>query len=516
MITSTQLRDTAQCFGLVFLSIFFLPFSASVVCICYIVTSTIPSRKLSARRHAESRGTSCQRTVLVTGVGMAKGLALARSFYLSGHRVIGADIEGLGAPCSGRYSRSLAAFYRLPKPSASKDAGAYANALVDIVKAENVEIWVSCSGVASAIEDAHAKELIEQHTPCKCIQFDVRTTSLLHEKGSFMEECGKLGLPVPETHEVRSERDVLRLLSTSAASTPGRRFILKPVRMDDIHRGNMTLLPLPTKAETKQHVSKLPISDSNPWILQQFIPGREEYCTHALVIRGEVKCFAACPSTEMLMHYKPLPPSSPLWKAMLAFTTEFVRRSPRPETMTGHLSFDFMATEGIVNPNGFEKNIYAIECNPRAHTAVVLFAQRGREMDAMVDAYLSALDINPKETDKSFIGGMRLSEGTEGALITSSANTKPRYWMGHDLPSLFLQFALLWCRGLTNPSHFLFTIREFALHVFFWKEGTFEIWDPLPAFVLYHISWPMAILTAWWHGKRWSRINVSTMKMFSC
>ncbi|KAI0841917.1 hypothetical protein F5Y06DRAFT_306883 [Hypoxylon sp. FL0890] len=448
---------------------------------------------------------------------MAKGLALARSFYLSGHRVIGADLDTIGAPCSGRYSRSLSGFYQLPNPSTRKGAEAYVGHIIDIIKTQDVKIWVSCSGVANAIEDAYAKESIEQLTSCKCIQFDARITSMLHKKGSFTEECGKLGLPVPETHEVKSTRDVLRLLSTSAASTPGRRFILKPVGVDDINRGNMTLLPLPSKVETKQHISLLPISDSTPWILQQFIPGGEEYCTHALIVHGEVKCFVACPSSEMLMHYKPLPPNSPLWKAMFAFTTEFVRRSPRPETMTGHLSFDFMAAEGNASHSGFEKNIYGIECNPRVHTAVVLFSQKGPQMDAMVDAYLSAqVDTNPKETEVNFMYRTGSSPSTKGKLVMPPEDTRPRYWIAHDLLSLYIYPTVLWCGGLPHLSHASFTFRELALHILTWKEGTFETWDPLPALVLYHISWPMAILSAWWRGRRWSRINVSTMKMFAC
>ncbi|OTB06742.1 hypothetical protein M426DRAFT_50096, partial [Hypoxylon sp. CI-4A] len=377
-----------------------------------------------------------QRTILVTGVGMAKGLNIARSFYLSGHRVIGADFESPNIPCSGRFSRSLSTFYGLPKAYQDDDAKLYAKRLVDIIKNENVELWVSCSGVASAIADARAKELIERHTSCQCIQFDVQTTSKLHEKGSFMKECKELGLPVPETYEVNSTLDTIRILSARAKAAPNRRFILKPVGMDDANRGNMTLLPLQSKEETKQYISGLPIiSDSNPWILQQFIPGGEEYCTHALIIRGEVKCFTACRSAELLMHYKALPRKSALWKAMYAFTTEFLRRSPRPETMTGHLSFDFLASEGPADCSGFEKGIFAIECNPRAHTAVVLFSQQGREMNEMVCAYLSAIDTLPKGVTTN---GNGAPNNTGCSLVIPPTDTHPRYWVGHDLIALFV------------------------------------------------------------------------------
>ncbi|KAI1208036.1 uncharacterized protein F4807DRAFT_432943 [Annulohypoxylon truncatum] len=446
---------------------------------------------------------------------MAKGLALARSFYLSGHRVIGADFEDRGSPCPGRYSRSLSVFYSLPKTDSDESTETYVHRLIEITKTENADIWVSCSGVANAIQDARAKESIEQHTSCMCIQFGVETTSVLHNKGSFMEECKDRGLPVPETHEVKSKHDILRVLSVSKISTPERRFILKPIGLDDINRGNMTLLPLPLEEDTKLYISRLPISASNPWILQQFIPGREEYCTHSLVVRGEVKCFVACPSAELLMHYKPLPSNSPLWQAMYAFTVEFVQRSPNPEDMTGHLSFDFMASEGTASYCGTEKNIYAIECNPRAHTAVVLFAQRGPEMEAMVDAYITTVERRQEGLKKSFAEGKGSQTGTQ-RLIVPPANTKPRYWIGHDLVSLFIHPMMLWCFGHISFSRVLSDTLEFSHHLRMWKEGTFEVWDPFPALFLYHVYWPIVILSAWWNEKHWSRVNVSTTKMFTC
>lgn len=506
-------EDTVRCFSLIFLSLILLPVSGLVVCICLLVLKIAPHLQPRSRPKDEEPNEATRRIILVTGVGMSKGLNLARSFYLSGHRVIGADFETHNAPCSGRFSRSLSTFYRLPEPNTDEGRKLYIECLTQIINAEKADLWVACSGVASAVEDAQAKEIIEQDAKCKCIQFDVRTTSTLHEKSSFTDECKRLGLPVPETHEVKSQRDVLRVLSKARSR---RKFILKPVGMDDRNRGDMTLLPLPSDAKTKDHVSQLPITKSSPWILQQFIPGGEEYCTHALVVRGEVKCFVACPSAELLMRYEALPHDSALWKSMLAFTMEFVQNAPRPEAMTGHLSFDFMASEGTPSQNGFAKNIYAIECNPRAHTAVVLFARHGPEMEAMVRAYLSALQLDGKGMVGTHVDGIGSTGLLKGFLVTPPKDSRPRYWIGHDLVSLFLHPALKWGQGLIGFRHFTATALEFSRHLLFWKEGTFEVWDPFPAFCLYHVVWPMMILSAWWKKQQWSRINVSTTKMFTC
>ncbi|KAI1384967.1 uncharacterized protein F4822DRAFT_416863 [Hypoxylon trugodes] len=514
MTNSSPKWEAARCFGFILLSVIILPLSTSIVCLL-CMRRILSNHNPEETPRNSSYAKSPKRTVLVTGVGMAKGLALARSFYLSGHRVIGADFERAGIPCPGRYSRSLSAFYRLPEQDAKDNAKAYTKRLIDIIQIEVLDLWVSCSGVASAVEDAHAKELVERHTSCKCIQFDVEKTSILHDKGSFMEECKKLSLSVPETHEVKSKRDILRILSASTTSTAERKFILKPIGVDDANRGNMTRLPLASKVETNKYVSQLPISEQNPWILQQFIPGNEEYCTHALIIQGEVKCFVACPSAELLMHYRPLSQDSHLWQSMLAFTVEFVKRSSKFNPMTGHLSFDFMASDRKSDHNQF-KDIYAIECNPRAHTAVVLFGQQNPEIEAMVQAYLTAVGINSKETETDLIDGIGAPFSTVHTPVTPAADSKPRYWIGHNIVALLIHPILLWGIGSINFRSMLSSLLEFVSHLFSWKEGTFEVWDPLPAMVLYHVYWPMTILSAWWHGKHWSRVNVSTTKMFMC
>jgi len=486
--------------------------------------------------NAEKQQQHRQCTVLVTGVGMAKGLTLARAFYQCGHRVVGADVENHGIPCSGRFSRSLSRFYTLAKPNGGGRPGQekYIRSLVDIIEAEDVDLWVSCSGVSSAAEDAEAKQVIEARhgggggggagatLGCKCIQFDVATTMELHEKDTFMRAGKRLGLPVPETHNVTSHEQALEVLKRGGGGgnndNNNRSFILKTVGVDDTHRGNMTLLPLPSWAETERYVARLPITKANPWIVQQFIPGGQEYCTHALVVRNEVRCFTACPSAELLMHYEALGPDSALYRAMLDFTRQYVARNSAEDgvgEMTGHLSFDFMVEDVAVSAEKYERRLYAIECNPRAHTAAVLFAQHGPAMQAMVEAYISAIDQAHRVSPP---GGSASSKAVDALPVSPSEGTLSRYWLAHDLVELVLQ-PLIRLVGLGNLDAGRELVNGFVKlleHVLTWKEGTFAVWDPMPAFWLYHVYWPLTILFAWWNGVRWSRVNVSTTKMFLC
>lgn len=485
--------------------------------------SSTPTGVLNHRNLCRSKQDFEQLTVLVTGVGMSKGLTLARSFWLCGHRVIAADFDaegcGMWTPWHGRmYSEAFDKVYSLKKPVGREKMGEiektrvrveYVTDICRIVKDEGVDLWVSCSGVASAVEDAMVKEALDymplaKGRRCACIQFDVPTTSTLHEKSTFTQHTENLNLPVPETYSVTTHFEVLHYLDRATRKRPGRMFILKPVGMDDANRGDMTLLPFSTTHDTERHVRRLPISKHRPWILQQFIRGGREYCTHSLVVDGEVRVFVACPSSELLMHYTALAHDDPLGEKMLHFTRTFAAAAGRG--FTGHLSFDFM----VEDVEKGRMRLYAIECNPRAHTAVSLFGQSGGEMRGMVEAYLSAIESPEMPSERT----RRLGEVSR--LVRPPATVSSRYWIGHDLVTLlsFPTWKLL-SRDLKLVD-FTGDVKGFMGKVLFWKDGTFELWDPWPLVALYYHYWPKAMVTSWWKGERWSRLNVSTTKMFSC
>lgn len=471
---------------------------------------------------------------------MTKGLFLARTFYKAGHNVIGADFEPHRIPICGRFSKALRTFYSLPKPNETAGAAYYIDALLHIVRTEKVDLWVSCSGVASAVEDGQAKEVLERRSDVTCIQFDVLTTQMLHEKHTFIARTQQLGLPVPETHNVTSRAAVHKVLHESPRSK--KQYIMKSVGVDDAFRADMTLLPKRTVSDTYNHVSAIPISRKKPWVLQQFIKGRE-YCTHALIVNNQVKAFVACPSSDLLMHYDALPSDSPLSRAMLRFTEEFGKRNGG--TMTGHLSFDFLIHEDIsASEMSIEMKLLPIECNPRAHTAVVLFQN---QEEALSRAYLEALtqqvngsrgqhDGADEDTRDDF--DMAPVTPTKSPMIhangyTSSPSPPPQqpfkssapvfpsnpprcYWLAHDLVTLLLTPLLSLFYSRITISEYLRGCNTFIEHLLLWKDASFELWDPLPAWWLYHIYWPGQFLAEVLGGRKWSRVNVSTGKIFGC
>lgn len=512
-INASFLAHAAHGISLILLSIAFLPLDTFIVCWSYATSLIWPTQAIKHRRHVRSTYTPYfePKTILVTGVGMTKGLSLARIFYASGHNVIGADFEPLTLPTAcGRTSRALKAFHKLTKPDGSREKQAkYTQSLLNIIRQEKVDIWVSCSGVASAVEDGVAKEMVELVTSCKAVQFDVATTKRLHEKHSFIDYTQSIGLPIPDTHTVTSKAAALQVLDD--ASETDKRYILKYIGTDDAMRGDMTLLPLSTPVQTKSHISRLGISEDRPWILQQYIRG-PEYCTHSLIVKGEVKAFVACPSSELLMHYEALPSDSGLSRSMLRFTQEFAAAGG--PSFTGHLSFDFLvemsdAEKALRDPTANVK-LYPIECNPRAHTAVCLF----NDTLEMVDGYLSLLE--PKQAVISSTNKSATPNGLAPQPVFPHA-PKKYYWIGHDFVELVI-LPLMSLFSAQGPSlvEVFESVLSFVEHVIWWQDGTFEFWDPVPAWWLYHVYWPTQFLMALLFRRKWSRVNVSTCKMFMC
>ncbi|PMD45528.1 hypothetical protein L207DRAFT_541634 [Hyaloscypha variabilis F] len=478
-----------QNLSLILLALLFTPLVTLLTILSTLLSPLHPTTQnlTSNLQRRTNSSTFHRRTILVTGLGMSKGLTIARSFHCAGHRVIGADFEPYSIPVCGRFSRSLSSFYRVRKPTQKQGSKEYIQDLLDIVRREDVELWVSCSGVASAIEDGEAREALE-HAGCRAVQFSVEITARLHDKNMFIDNTRGLGLNVPETRGVRSVEEAVEFLDGKEGER-GRRYVLKFTGTDDKIRADMTLLPLTTREETRRHVAMFKPSLERPFVLQQFISG-PEFCTHSIAIRGKIKAFTACESSELLMHYRAMNPGSPLFKAFLQYTEIYAEKMG--EEFTGHFSIDFLADEDIGNGKGrsvdeLMNKIFPIKCNPRAHTAAVLFTGKSEEV---AEAYLSLLD--------------------EGS------GTLGYYWIGHDLVTRVLLPILDFLRGKIGMAIVLGDWVEFLNHLLFWKDGTYEIWDPWPMWWLYVVYWPgmfwISILERNW----WSRCNVSTTKLFRC
>ncbi len=388
-------------------------------------------------------------TILVSGGKMTKALQLARSFHQAGHRVI--LIESHKYWLTGhRFSWAVDKFYTVPNPQA-KD---YIDALLEIVQKEGVDVYVPvCSPVASYY-DAKAKKALSPH--CFVMHFDPEMVQQLDDKSQFSAVAQSLGLYVPESYCITQPSQV----QDFDFSGQQHKYIIKSIPYDSVRRLDLTKLPCSTPAETAAFVKNLPISERNPWIMQAFIPG-QEYCTHSTVRNGELRLHCCCKSSAFQINYEMVDhPEIEAW----------VRRFVGGLNLTGQVSFDFIQAHD-------DGRIYAIECNPRTHSAITMF-------------------YNNLDVAKAYLESEPLSD-----VIQPLQSSRPTYWIYHEIWRL--------ATNLLSPAQ---TWRRLQIIVG-GKDAIFEWFDPLPFLMVHHWQIPLLLLGNLRQLKGWIRIDFNIGKL---
>ncbi|KZV66353.1 hypothetical protein PENSPDRAFT_689063 [Peniophora sp. CONT] len=476
------------------------------------------------------RGGTCagRKTVLITGARNAKCLFLARAFSRGGCRVIVAEEPSWFTLNMTRFSRSVKRYYPLPDPALS--AQAYKEAIVNIILREQVDMFLPCSSPTYTVLDSVTALAIAHRAPkCKCFIPHPDLVTALDRKDEFISLCDSLGMPVPASRLVQSVDEAVDWLHSPDTTGAGQQYITKGLAFDDLARTDMTPLPLDTPAQTKAHLERvpLPISSRHRYVVQRLLDG-PEYCTHAAVRDGELVAFVTCRSSDMLMRYVDV---KSLFSAQSneerarehavgvqaeEWTRNFLSRwkdkllqqkqagiGGSVRELTGHFCVDFIL-------NGADGQLYPIECNPRAHTAVVLFAG----VPDLVSHYL----------------------GSASGTAYPPASTPPNSWLAHALP---LSLATLLPRILARNLHPLLSASmnstsqdrtdptlspqpdSAAPHALLMQyilgrevDPVWDVRDPVPFFVLAHLAWPWMLLKGMVYGRAWSRVNASTMRVW--
>ncbi|KAF8461992.1 hypothetical protein BDZ91DRAFT_662701 [Kalaharituber pfeilii] len=490
---------------LIALSLALLPFTTFFIVFPCVIYSRLfhNAYSLSTSAHTQKNV-----TILITNTEMTKGLALCRAFKKCGYRVVGADV--LRELCRRSTARGSSPNVGIVngEPSSSRGKG-FVDGVLRLTAKHNISLWISVSSAFNTVEEAEASLRIKER--CTTFIFPPTITKQLHDKHAFIEFTHRLGFTVPESHKCTSAERALAILygkdyekSTEApAPLTNKRFIMKCIPLDDITRSDLTVYPLPTFAETTAALLRLGISEDKPFLLQEYIVGKE-YTMHGVVVDGELTAFAACESADVLMHYRPLHADSPVFKAMREFSQAYAKYLTDPEgrTVTGQMSFDFLATKKSGEDDAGEGIVlYPIECNPRTHTAVILFAHDPAQL---VAAYSCALKPRYPLPERRPI------------VPTTRHEPLGHYWIGHDLVTLVFLPILRLRLNLSSLCTVLEGVTTFLFHVPFWKEAVWELSDPLPWWWMYHVYWPSVFLGCLITGKRWSRVNVSTGRVFEC
>ena len=151
----------------------------------------------------------------------------------------------------------------------------------------------------------------------------------------------------------------------------------------------------------------------------------------------------------------------------------------------------------------------------RAHTAVCLLAS------------------NPN------LASSYLTSPSPEAVIRPVGFQPPHSWLAYAVPLLLLRALHLpraWLHALhphlsstlhpsarsrQDPALYPLPHRSLAAHVWRYctgaeKDGFWDWTDPVPFFVLCHVQWPWLLLRLMWRGERWTRLNVSTSRVWQC
>ena len=383
------------------------------------------------------------KNIMIVGSRMTKTLQLARSFHAAGHRAIIVDTDKYWLN-GNQFSNSVAASYTVPDPQ--KDLAGYIQALRAIAKQENIDLFIPVAIFSVIYFDSNDKPVLSGCS--ESFHFDADITRMLDDKFAFAETARSFSLSVPKSFKITAPEQVLNFDFTNEK----RKYILKSIPYDQVRRLNLTKLPCDTQAETEAFVKSLPISEEKPWIMQEFIPGKE-YCTHSTVRDGESRMYCCCESSAFQVNYENVDhPEIKQW------ASHFAEKLGR----TGQLSFDFIESD--------DGSVYAIECNPRTHSAITMFYNH----PGVADAYLGALPL--AET------------------LEPLPDSKPTYWLYHELWRL-------------NEIRSFKQLQTWVKNILRGKEAIFEFNDPLPFLMVHHWQIPLLILDNLRRLKGWIRID---------
>lgn len=409
------------------------------------------SERQTSETTPEGQAHASKKNILITGAKMTKALQLARSFHQDGHDVY--LLETHKYWLSGhRFSRAVKRFFTVPVPE--KDSEGYSQALVEIAKNNQIDLFVPVSSPIASYYDSLAKRALEPY--CESMHLTPEETLILDDKHAFCRKAAELGLSAPKVFRITDAQQVLDF----DFEKDGSQYILKSIPYDSVLRLDLTRLPFDGM---EAYVRSLPISTDKPWVMQEFIRGKE-YCFHATARKGKIRLHCCSESSPFQINYDQVDDPA-TYSAIYQWVETFIQKM----NITGQVCFDMIQTE--------DGTVYPIECNPRLHSAITMF----HDHPGVARAYL--LDGEPNEPP-----------------IAPLPNSQPTYWTYHEL------WRLLSVRSST----------EFKA---WWNkvtEGTDAVLnpdDPLPFLMLHNWQIPLLLLDNLRRFKGWVKIDFNIGKL---
>ena len=472
----------------------FLPLSLAALCFNYAVLALTLRPSLRSRlRHNPGFQ---RRTILITGIGTPQGLHLARTFYGTGHNVIGADAGQKLLPLHARFSNSLYKFRRLRHSLVEEPASDYILEILDLIQKYNIELWIDSSQQRISGNLRQAKLIVERRSRCLCFLPSDNLAAAFTNSDVFLDFTRSQGLPGLDSRQVGSRAEIHNVLNDSRGK---KRYVLSgpdapPAR---------TLLPRRTLSQTYNEISKVKIQKDRRLHLKQYVEGQERYTTVGVVVKGELKCFAASPLSTSHC-FQALPPSSAINRSLLSYVKALCDRLG--PGYTGHICIDFCA-EDKASARGVEKAILPFDGRIGPDASLLLF----QGLDGTLDLARSYLSIFLPIANGA--GEHNDSSDQDVGLDTATPawTDKGFYSFGYDVFQLALLPLIQMLNFKVSPNQLIRGATMLVNHVVFWQECVYDFADPLPFWWLYQVYLPVTLILSLFQKQ--SRTPSSNMQL---
>lgn len=311
-------------------------------------------------------------------------LDLARLLKSAGYNVFVADSMKHNLCTTSRF---VCKNFVVPPPKSNPSA--YIAALKEIITEANISFLIpTCE------EIFYISHGLRELTPyCQVFAENIKKLNRLHNKWEFICSVQKIGLTAPQTWLIESQQELTNLLNLP---TP-KKLVLKPVYSRFASYVQILSKPLNT-------IPKIQINPQKTWVAQEFIEGTH-YCSYSIAHEGKLTAHAVYPTIftaglgsciyfEAVNHEQII---------------EWVKKFVEAENFTGQIAFDFIeASDG---------NIYPLECNPRAISAIHLF----QPADKLETAFFNQTTyiIQPEVKQSAMIAMAMLIYGLPSAILSN-------------------------------------------------------------------------------------------------
>jgi len=283
-----------------------------------------------------------KKNILLTGGRAPVTLHLARLFEKAGHTVFVAESMKYHI-CL--YSNAVKKNFVVPSPRFNKDE--YIQALIDIIQREKTDLLIpTCEEVFYISE-----KIDELSDYCKVFTDKSDKLADLHNKYQFITGIEGCKIKAPETLLISSQEELNRQLTL----TEFQKAVIKPVY-------SRFSAKIKIISESDKNIPDIDISEKNPWIIQKFIEG-SQFCTYSIVQNGNITAHTTYPTTFTAGIGSGIAFEHKEYPEVFTWISEYVKKI----NYTGQIAFDFIQT-----PN---KEVYVIECNPRATSGIHLFEE---------------------------------------------------------------------------------------------------------------------------------------------